>query len=259
MRDLAWWRIPAWTSAAPRVIATGLVFGVMFGPGGGLVLGLAAGPVAGLLYMLAGRGKSPLRITPLQWHQLLSRSSLVAGLGFGLAGAIFGGLVFGLVFGLAVGRLFAIVGGLVAGLAGALAVGISRPGANSASPLSPPASWRHDQAFGLALGLVLGLVLGLAAGLVTGLLTGLVTGFVYGLVYGLVFPETWTASLAFAQLAIRWHTPLRLMLFLEEARELRVLRTVGPVYQFRHARLQDRLADRANAAPDQHRQSTESL
>lgn len=32
------------------------------------------------------------------------------------------------------------------------------------------------------------------------------------------------------------------MRFLEDARERNVLRTVGPVYQFRHARLQDRLA-----------------
>ena len=43
------------------------------------------------------------------------------------------------------------------------------------------------------------------------------------------------------------------MRFLEDARKRDVLRTVGPVYQFRHARLQDRLADQASAAthPDQ--------
>jgi hypothetical protein len=32
------------------------------------------------------------------------------------------------------------------------------------------------------------------------------------------------------------------MTFLNDARERNVLRTVGPVYQFRHARLQDLLA-----------------
>jgi hypothetical protein len=31
------------------------------------------------------------------------------------------------------------------------------------------------------------------------------------------------------------------MRFLEDAHDRNVLRTVGPVYQFRHARLQDRL------------------
>jgi len=32
------------------------------------------------------------------------------------------------------------------------------------------------------------------------------------------------------------------MEFLEDARKRGVLRTIGPIYQFRHARLQDRLA-----------------
>lgn len=39
-----------------------------------------------------------------------------------------------------------------------------------------------------------------------------------------------------------WHTPVHLMSFLDDARERNVLRTVGPVYQFRHARSQERLA-----------------
>jgi hypothetical protein len=68
---------------------------------------------------------------------------------------------------------------------------------------------------------------------------------VFGLVWGLSFPLTWTASLAFAQLTLRWHTPARLLHFLEDARQRDVLRTVGPIYQFRHARLQDRLAGQA--------------
>jgi hypothetical protein len=46
-------------------------------------------------------------------------------------------------------------------------------------------------------------------------------------------------------IAVRWHTPARLLHFLEDARQRDVLRTVGPVYQFRHARLQDRLAGQA--------------
>jgi len=42
-------------------------------------------------------------------------------------------------------------------------------------------------------------------------------------------------------------TPIRLLRFLEDARKRGVLRVVGPGYQFRHARLLDRLA--ANGAP----------
>lgn len=55
-------------------------------------------------------------------------------------------------------------------------------------------------------------------------------------------PATGGARLAFTYLCLRWHTPLRLMRFLEDATDCGVLRTVGPTYQFRHARLQDRLA-----------------
>jgi len=132
------------------------------------------------------------------------------------------------------------------------------------SPLTPRDSWRRDQAFGLAVGLTLGLGLiigigigigiivalglesrhaaGHTAGLAAGLVRGVVWLLVFGLGFGLLFPRTWTASLAFAQLAMRWHTPARLLRFLDDARQRNVLRTVGPVYQFRHARLQDRLA-----------------
>jgi hypothetical protein len=58
---------------------------------------------------------------------------------------------------------------------------------------------------------------------------------------------TWPASLTFLQLRFSQHTPLRLMRFFEDARERGVLRTVGPVYQFRHAHLQDRLGEKASA------------
>jgi hypothetical protein len=249
-RDLAWWRIPAWASAVPRVIATGVVFGLIFGLGGGPVLGLVAGPAAGLLYVLGGglQNRPPRRIAPLRWRQLFSRSSLMVGLGFALVGGLFGGLVFGLVFGLAAGRIVGAIAGVWTGLAGTLSAGLSQPAADDASPLTPPASWRRDQAFGLIVGLVLGAGLGLGLGFAlgvgraAGVVFGLVYGLVFGLVWGLSFSQTWTASLAFAQLAIRWHTPARLLRFLEDARQRDVLRTVGPVYQFRHARLQDRLA-----------------
>jgi hypothetical protein len=66
--------------------------------------------------------------------------------------------------------------------------------------------------------------------------------FLAGLVLGLIYPETWVTSLASLQLAVHRRTPIHLMRFLDDARERNVLRTVGPVYQFRHARLQDRLA-----------------
>ena len=83
----------------------------------------------------------------------------------------------------------------------------------------------------------------LVGGLAFGLLGGLVADSEPGGAIALtLFPDIWLASVAFAELAMRERTPVRLMRFLEDARERNVLRNVGPVYQFRHARLQDRLA-----------------
>lgn len=58
-------------------------------------------------------------------------------------------------------------------------------------------------------------------------------------------------ALAAVQLRIRHKIPLRLIAFLEDARNRHLLRTVGPVYQFRHARLQARLAHLQAIAPHQ--------
>jgi len=53
-------------------------------------------------------------------------------------------------------------------------------------------------------------------------------------------------SLARARLAMLRRTPWRLMTFLDDARHLGVLRQVGPVYQFRHTRLREQLAQRCS-------------
>ena len=178
-RDLAWWRIPAWASAAPRVIATGLVVGLAVGLGGGLGAGLAAGLGAGAAPgsgsrsclgswsgSLPGRGvRRPSGSAPCGGDNCLtarrSGPGSWSGSGPGSSPGSCAGLRAGLVAGLAAG----LGGGLVAGLV----VGLSQPAAGNASPLSPRASWQRDQAFGFLVGLVAGLVAGLVVGLVVGL------------------------------------------------------------------------------------------
>ena len=96
--------------------------------------------------------------------------------------------------------------------------------------------------------------LGFVARPLGGIVFGILYGIGFGLVWGISYPRTWTVSLTFVQLALRRHTPVRLLRFLDDARERNVLRTVGPVYQFRHARLQDRLA-RAVVPDEPHRPS----
>ena len=260
-RDLSWWQIPAWAPVAPRVIVTGAAFGVIFAFGGSPVFGLVGGALAAYFYLLGDRGKAPARRAPLRWRHLLSRNSLLPGLYYALTGGTVSA-AFGFAIRLGAGQTAALAAGvgIGAGLAGLLAAGLSRSAADDASPLTPLASWRRDQTFGLAVGLMLGLGLSLGAGIALGLIFAFGLGsahaapraaglvlilvwiLVFGLVFGLTFPKAWTVSLAFAQLAMRWHTPIRLLMFLDDARQRDVLRTVGPVYQFRHARLQDRLA-----------------
>jgi hypothetical protein len=82
------------------------------------------------------------------------------------------------------------------------------------------------------------LTTGLAIGLTLGFLSGLVSGFRAGAAPSLLFTET--------ALWLRGRR-VRFMTLLETALARQVLRQAGAVYQFRHADLQDRLADRYEA------------
>jgi hypothetical protein len=79
---------------------------------------------------------------------------------------------------------------------------------------------------------------GLGLGLTLGLLSGLVSGFRAGAAPSLLFTEI--------ALLLRGRQ-VRFMPLLETAMDRQVLRQAGAVYQFRHADLQDRLADRYEA------------
>jgi hypothetical protein len=134
-------------------------------------------------------------------------------------------------------------------------------------PQGPLESWRNERvfglvtgfAFGLAAGLALGLIFGLTfgltfghvPGLVAGLMAGLAAGLTVGLTYGITSSVTWSTALAWwLQLQRSGRVPaVSLMPFLEDARGRGVLRTVGAVYQFRHATLHDHLSGHTTASP----------
>jgi hypothetical protein len=89
--------------------------------------------------------------------------------------------------------------------------------------------------------------------IVRGSFTSLPTIVIIGLTVGLTLAAQ-TAHSAFlvarVRLAADGVLPLRLMAFLREAHRLGVLRQVGATYQFRHARLQDRLASGAGVGAE---------
>jgi hypothetical protein len=221
----------------------------------GLAIAIASSASYGVIYVLVVilGGRSPLQRSRPRWSGIATPTALLTGL--------MSGLVFGLVFGFTHGLGFALKPGLVIGLVFGLTVGLllglRQPSTEAASPLDPQSLWRRERRFGLGLGLGLGLVVGLMGGFADGLVFGLRAGLVFGVTSGLVAglgsglmsSATWTTALASAQLWGGGEAPTRLLRFLDDARKREILRTVGPMYQFRDARLQDRLAKAYESVP----------
>jgi hypothetical protein len=212
-----------WSTTDTRTnLRTGLVVGLVVGLGYGLQYGLKYGFMVGIGYMsviVVGGRTSPQR-NQLRWSRTTTPTALLTGL---VAGPVYwllyqlmtgGRSGFGLALGLPLGLGFGLTAGLLLG---------SRPPMEATSPLDPQSLWRRECQDALVYGLTGGLVAGLGSGLVSS--------------------ATWAAALATAQLQRRDKAPAHLLRFLDDARQRQVLRTVGPVYQFRDARLQNRLAE----------------
>jgi hypothetical protein len=258
----------ALTIALTSTFATGLARGPAVGLTDGLTYGLAFGLAAGLVVALAARSwpqQSP-GFADLRLRGRLPRPGLR--LAAGLARVLALGLAAGLAMGLAVSLQTGVTNGLMAGLATMLSVGLTyglaagltawaeapTPAGRANTPLT---SWRADRTLNLmraaTIGLTSGLTAGLAGGLTAGLTGtpafGLAVGLTYGLTLGLATGlaagrhHAWMAYvITTGRLALADQQPRRLMLFLDDAHRLGLLRTVGPIYQFRHAELHDHLA-----------------
>ncbi|HJP75861.1 MAG TPA: hypothetical protein VJ914_16455 [Pseudonocardiaceae bacterium] len=261
-------------------VSLGLPIGFELGPRAGLVVGLSAGLLLGLataaLSTVAdwrGMPCVPKRLARLSYRSAPRTRGL--GVAFAFSGGLLAGLFAGLVSGLASGLVAGILVGMAAGLAGLALNGISGHTEAEESSLGPAGVWCHDRNAGavqvLASVLLTGLLATLTVRLMPGLasslaasvassfivvlpvmlLVGLGAGLVGILVVKRVGPmEVGTpgsavldTSAAWVRISIRHKTSLRLISFLEDARRRHLLRTVGPVYQFRHATLQDRLAE----------------
>ncbi|MFG2043736.1 NACHT domain-containing protein [Dactylosporangium sp. NPDC048998] len=214
------------------MLAWGFAAGLMVG----LVAVLVATLVAVLMFALTGG------IT-LGWWGML---------GFGLAG----GLTVGLGGGLGLGLGLGFVGGLVVDLVDSLLTLWGTPLATTGAA-TPIEVYRSDRkrtgSVGLVAGLVGGLVVGLGSGLSVGLGLGLVSGLAAMLAGVLIFGRGPALELTMVELiwALRGQR-VRFIALLQTALDRQVLRQAGPVYQFRHAALQDLLANPVElAARDQ--------
>ncbi|WP_020126869.1 hypothetical protein [Streptomyces sp. 303MFCol5.2] len=132
----------------------------------------------------------------------------------------------------------------------------ARPPVVDTRSVGPRDVWRHHMGLRLFLGLVTGFALGLYIGPMIGWAQFPLMGVMFALTAllwtGATSVLAGNLAVATALTAVQLHheegTPVRLMHFLEDARRRNLLRATGPVYQFRHARLQERLA--ARSAPE---------
>jgi hypothetical protein len=170
-----------------------------------------------------------------------------------LSGGLAPGVVVGVVTTLVSNAVAGLVLGAVAGLAGGFIVGLVRwsSPAEQATAATPGSVLRDDRrnvatqfaVSSVALGLVIGLAFGHGWGWRAGLFVGATGGI--ALAFGFVSGTAWMWYQAVhGWLALRGRLPWRLMDFLADAHARGVLRQGGSVYQFRHGRLQDRLAGR---------------
>jgi hypothetical protein len=213
----------------------------------GLAFGLANGAVTGLTVALAANlahDHRPERIhvrLAVDQHRLkrLSLAGLTFGVALALAGSVAIDTVTGLLGGMAVGLLTVLMA--------AMRTMLSVP-ADITRAVSPALVWRTDHASAITFGLTLGIFGGLTVGAVAAAVSGAEVGFNIGIQYGLIYACAAACSTAWyrfcvarIQLRVRGALPWHVLEFLADAHHRGLLRQAGAVYQFRHARLQDRL------------------
>jgi hypothetical protein len=249
------------TSTVANGVAIGIADGLTRGLGYGLAFGLSAGFVVAISARrwsnqlpgfadLRRNGRLP---TPMP-------DTMLRGIAIGVAV----GIAMGIVVSLDAGS----VDGLVAGSATGSAVGFTYIFASTLTAWAespsregqadtPTAAWRADRALNVLRTTAIGLTSGLSGGLASGIAAGLAGTTAFGIAVGLTYTVTiglaaglvagrhhaWMAYLiATTRLALAGKLPRHLMSFLDDAHRLGLLRVVGPIYQFRHAELQDHLA-----------------
>ncbi|WP_158854235.1 hypothetical protein [Saccharothrix deserti] len=204
-------------------------------------LGILAGLGAGVVVWRGAPGAvaPPHTGERSRWRSLARRFHPLSGLAIGLPVALAYGFTDGPRLGIGAGLTVAFVFGLM--------VGFGRPSTETAT--DPHVAWVQDVKRAITFGLTGGLAMGVPQGVKQGVLHGPLAGAIafaaitvmVGLSLGIGSCDAWRTTLVCLQLRLRG-IRIRGVSSLEEERDRRVLRTVGALYQFKHPRLQDRLA-----------------
>jgi hypothetical protein len=233
--NLAWWRLKETVHSDPKGLSWLSWF---FRTATRVTLHIASTPE-----------RSPLRRRYLR-QGIRLRSNTWFGMVFGIVFSLPYALLLGIRF--RYGPLSGSIGGLATGIAvvsgfgligGLIGVGLSTFGTyHRSGPAATLAGYRRSTlTYLVVFGCVGELVASAAFGVVVGGLGGLVLDSI--LAIGLFGSFTYPSFVAARSvLAMRGRLPWRLMSFLEDMHQLGILRQLGPVYQFRHARVQEELA-----------------
>jgi hypothetical protein len=269
--ELSWWRLyqlvpgavffllPVVAGAGGCCLICWLVFGLFGHPMLGIVFGLVIGLLGGVAMGAVGP-EPPLRFVPRALRRGdLGLRPLLRDAGFGLIGVVSGGFIVGTLVSVPYGA----ASGLIFGLTFAMVRRFTRP-TEPKEPVTPIGVLRSDRAaaaycwlLGALVGIAVSVFLALAAGLADRLVirvntlqvsllaagAGVLLG---GIGLGMLVQATSAWGHFITTRVWLWltgATPLRLMSFLEDAHKLGVLRLTGPHFQFRHAMLQQRLAE----------------
>ncbi|MBB4962717.1 energy-coupling factor transporter ATP-binding protein EcfA2 [Saccharothrix violaceirubra] len=245
VRELAWWELRRSVGRQWLAVLGALVLGTIGGFGVAWLMayastpklapitGLAAGIAVAVAALRASGRRSP-KPKPGIWRSLVVVSGVL-------------GLAVGLVFGALYGPSAGLVVGLGLAVASALRFALA-DNAELTHPSSPKWTMARDRIAVLTGSLVLSVTFGTAGGLVFGahqsgmVGLGLACGLLLGFALSVLHLRWWWFTVARVWLALRRKVPWELMVFLDDARKLGVLRQSGACYQFRHALVQDRLA-----------------
>ncbi|MFB7631084.1 NACHT domain-containing protein [Streptomyces sp. NPDC056149] len=277
-----------WLTFGP---AYGLRSAGISGPANGLALGLTFALVHGFATKMKVGGPkfepSLMEVRLHGWAENGTKARLRESFRPRVMGGLTGGLLFGIVWALGSGAVSALAGyrgvmialgagqafvagvllGLAMGLIAALGAGFETviPREKRAHPsvllnTNRATVLKQTLTIGLAVGTGYGIIFGAASPTaLVGIGAGLVAAFVIALGVGTMTAWGRWVVLARIWLPLSGWLPRDLDAFLQDACKREVLRQVGTVYQFRHARLRDHLCATADAPPERILHRTSNL
>ncbi|MBB2946871.1 hypothetical protein FB565_006639 [Actinoplanes lutulentus] len=250
--DIAWWRL---TTALPRPLlgATGALIGAVtlaatawFVGGGPLAAagtGVLGGAATALVVLHQPMVPTGARLGIRRTRGLWIRGRTGAPTA-GVLGWLAGGTALAVALWFTAGPLAALAGCGAIAAARALDVWLDVPADVGAA--GPDELLRSDRRTALSRAVLRGGILGATAAALISVPAGLAVA-TAAAVTSVLFTAWGRFTIARCWLALRGHLPWRLMPFLSDAHRRGLLRQSGGTYQFRHARLRERLLSHQHA------------